>query len=550
MSSKSRQSSESNCQSDSSISNDFNPVERHAEDAVRDLGIEESISQVESNVEEYLEDHVGENECQSVVEPSQLRRDTFLSSVYLLLGLTILQKGLGFVRSVVICRNLSPEQMGQWSMTLTFMETVSPLLILSIPACFGRYFEKYESKRQLKGFIRQSVIVISLCFVTGLGVLFLFRTPIARFIYADSYYTPMLMTGLVVVIPYAIFGVVASILTGLRKSQTRTISEFVSGTMFTLLAVTLVALGGADAYTIAYSFAGAYCIASLFSLLRVRGFYRQLDEDQQPLVWRGTWLRLAPIIVVFWMTDFLTNLFSTIDRYMIINLSPVQFGDPLQQVGNYEAAHVIPLLLSAFMAIVAKVLLPYLSNDWESGNKKLVADKINLSVKLGGIALIAGSTMILWVSGFLFETLFNNKYEGGFQVLPLVIFFYVGIAMSFLLLNYFWCCEKGKYAIFALLAGLVANVITNSILIGTYGIQGAAVGTVVAVATQFLILWVAAWSNGLRADWRTPLIFVAGSVLLISPQVALIGFAAILVFAVSGLMFSPEERAILLRRNA
>lgn len=480
---------------------------------------------------------------------ASLVRDGFAASIYLLVILTILQKGLGFVRSIVVCRHLEPAELGKWSMTLTFMESFVPFLILSIPACFGRYFEHFESRKQLKGFLRQSLLLIGICFPLGLAVLAIFRQPLARLIYGDVAHVPMVWLSLLVVIPFALFGVLVSILTGLRKSQSRTIGEFVNGVSFTALTIGLIFFGHADARSIACAFAGSYTLAGLYVLSRVRRCYATLEPDRVSPDWLSTWKKLTPAIVVFWISDLLTNLFFTVDRYMIINLSPSRFGEPLDQIGNYESAHVMPLLFSTFMAIVAKVLLPYLSKDWESGHRKRVSTKVNLSVKAGGMALLVGSSLFLWISGFLFDTLFHGKYDGGYQVLPWVVYFYVGSAMSFLLLNYFWCIEKGRFAIVSLIGGLVANILVNLLLIEQWGIEGAAMGTAAAVTVQLILLWLTAVRNGLRFDWRLALTMLAASTLLVSAKMAVIGSAAAVLLALGGVLFTPEERGILLGRN-
>lgn len=504
---------------------------------------------LDDQTERPVNDEAGCVELDSAKTAEGLKRDGFAASVYLLVVLTILQKGLGFVRSIVICRHLEPSQLGLWSMTLTFMETFVPLLILSIPACFGRYFEYYEKQGQLKSFIKQSIVLIGICFPLGVALLAIFREPLSQVIYGGVEHAPMLLTSLFVVIPFGVFGVLASMLTGLRKSQARTIGEFVNGTSFTVLAITLVVFGNASAFTIAYAFAGSYAIATLFSLFCVRRIYRSLERSPQALCWRGTWRKLAPIIFIFWLTDFLTNLFFTVDRYMIINFSTSHFGEPLNQVGNYEAAHVMPLLFSSFMAIIAKLLLPYLSRDWEAGHCKRVGTKINLSVKVGGLVLVLGSTGFLWVSDYLFDFLFKGKYAAGQEVLPFIVFFYVGSGMSFLLLNYFWCCEKGKFAILALTCGLVVNIAINAVLIQTYGIMGAAIGTASAVATQFLVLLISASRSGLQFDWRILIVFGTSLVLLLSPHLAIAASALLVVLFAAGLLFNKDERELILHRS-
>ena len=53
------------------------------------------------------------------------------------------------------------------------------------------------------------------------------------------------------------------------------------------------------------------------------------------------------------------------------------------------------MLMVSVSGIVGGILLPYLSHDWEAGARPAVAAKLNLAIKLLGVAMFAGSALVL-----------------------------------------------------------------------------------------------------------------------------------------------------------
>ncbi len=79
--------------------------------------------------------------------PAPLTTDTLVDSVLILLGLTVVQRLIGFVRAVLFCRWLDPGQLGLWDMAFSFLVLAAPLSVLAIPGVFGRYLERYRAAR-------------------------------------------------------------------------------------------------------------------------------------------------------------------------------------------------------------------------------------------------------------------------------------------------------------------------------------------------------------------------------------------------------------------
>ena len=83
-----------------------------------------------------------------------------------MLVMTVLQRLVGFGRGIAFCRWLDPEQLGQWDVAFGFINLAAPLAVLGLPGSFGRYFEYYRQRGQVRLFLRRAT---ALCVVSALA---------------------------------------------------------------------------------------------------------------------------------------------------------------------------------------------------------------------------------------------------------------------------------------------------------------------------------------------------------------------------------------------
>ena len=496
-----------------------------------------------------LEQQVGSAEQLSETdfnsENETSRGDTLLKSMVFLGAITLIQKSLGFFRSVFVCRALAPEEMGTWSMIFTLIETALPLFILSIPACFGRYFETFANKGQLHAFVRQSfAMVLSVFAICSIGVI-LFQSTIAKYVFGSPELTNYVIMALIAVIPFGLFGVGCQMLTALRVSRLSTVGNFIYGFLFTTIAVTLLWVWNASAISMFIAFLTAHLLALAWVGKKLFQTLNSLPKDTTSLKFISTWKMLTPIIFVFWISDFLTNFFFSVDRFMLINLTSDSAMPVLAQIGNYESAHVIPYLFATVTALAARTLLPYLSRDWESKDFDNVHFQVNLSIKIAVLILVTGGLCFLPASNLIFETLFQGKYTAGESIVSYVLFFYVGNAICYLLMNYFWCRQKGGVATVAMLLSLIVNIAANSFLISSMGIAGAAIGTVIAISFQVICLYLLAIKYELKPDYRMITVLALPTMILLGKDYWAGGLIALFVCLAIGLIFTRKEREVL-----
>src|SRR5262249_37561673 len=85
-----------------------------------------------------------------------LRTDALSDSIIVLLILAAVQRIVGFVRGVLVCRWLSPQELGQWDMAFGFLTLGAPLVVLGLPGSFGRYVEYFRQRGQLGRLLRRT----------------------------------------------------------------------------------------------------------------------------------------------------------------------------------------------------------------------------------------------------------------------------------------------------------------------------------------------------------------------------------------------------------
>ena len=86
----------------------------------------------------------------------------------------------------------------------------------------------------------------------------------------------------------------------------------------------------------------------------------------------AVWAKIAPFAAWLLLGSVLTNLFGVVDRYLIIHFSRMSAAEALDAVGNYHSSRVVPLLLVSIAAMLATMIMPHLSHDWEAGRRQLV----------------------------------------------------------------------------------------------------------------------------------------------------------------------------------
>ena len=263
----------------------------------------------------------------------------------------------------------------------------------------------------------------------------------------------------------------------------------------------------------------------------------------QPTPHVAVWAKIAPFAAWVLLGSVLTNLFGVVDRYMIVHFSRMSAAEALDAVGNYHSSRVVPLLLVSIATMLATMITPHLSHDWEAGRREQVAARLRLFLKLFGFALFAGAVAVLLAAPLLFQVALRGKFPGGQAVLPWTLVYCTWFGLSLVAQNYLLCAEKARLASVALFCGLVLNVPLNLVLLPRLGLQGAVLSTAAANALSLGLICLFNRRLGFHLDDGAKLVLVLPMLVCLGPWVALFALVAVAADAVwSDRLLSPEEK--------
>ncbi|MEX2142276.1 MAG: lipopolysaccharide biosynthesis protein [Pirellulales bacterium] len=467
-----------------------------------------------------------------VLRPTLLGGDTLAQSLVALLVLGVAQRIIGFGRSVLVCGWLPPDQLGEWDLANRFFIFAAPLVVLGLPGSFGRYLEHYRQRGVLHYVLLRTIGVCAALAVFAVVAMLAAPEFIAEQVFgrADrASSVALLAIGLVAVIAY---NYLTEMLTALRLVRISSMVQFLNTLAFAALSVVFLALWRLDALAIVLAYAGSCLLLVLAAIVWLAMHWSQLPRDGAHVPRGEMWRKLMPFAVWVWVTNLLYNLFEVIGRYMLLHVGNLPNAQAL--VGQYHSAQVIPVLIVSVASLLAGMILPHLSRDWEWGDRGRVSDTLNLTLKLLGLATFAGSLLVLLAAPLLFDLAWQGKYAEGLTLLPLALASCGWLALSTVAQMYLWCAERATLGCVSLAIGLVTNILLNLALIPAYGLPGAVIAT---ATSNFAVLGIVLALNrglGMRVQHATALVGLLPLALLLGSWVAL----AVLALTVLGLLTS------------
>jgi polysaccharide transporter, PST family len=469
--------------------------------------------------------------------------DSLVHSVVLVLALTAVQRVVGFFRAVLFCRWMDVEQLGLWDMAFAFLMFAGPLAVMSLPGAFGRYAEYYRLRGQLRAFLRRTSAACAFMLSATVAVIVLNQNGFSRLIFGSSSQADLVLFVVACLITVVIYNYFFSLLTALRKVRLAAAMEFINGVLFAALGVVLLLAWRNNAASAVVAYTGS----SLLSIIAVSWWVKQAGQaspvNAEPLPQRTMWSKLIPFTAWIMAINLLTNLFGVADRYMIIHFAPGGSENALSLVGQYHSSRVVPLLLVSIASMMATILLPHLSHDWESGRRDMVSSRLNLFLKLMAYALMAASCGVLVIAPWLFKVAFQGKFAYGMAVLPWTLTYCIWFGVAIVAQQYLWCAERAGRVGLALGAGLALNVVLNLLLLPKLGLLGAVIAAAAANLVALLLILLLSRLAGFHLHRGLLIIIGAATTVGFGPMPVA---AALLVIAWATIrtkqILSPEEK--------
>lgn len=483
---------------------------------------------------------------ESAVVPTRrgFRTDTLAQSVMVLLVMAALQRIIGFVRGVLVCRWLAPDELGQWDMAFGFLTLAAPLTVLGLPGSFGRYVEYFRQRGQLRTLVRRTALACLILTALSVCAISLLRTQFSQLVFGQTGDTQLVLAMALALVAVIAYNFLTELLNALRMARVNAVVQFFNSLAFAGLSILLLLTWQREATSLVTAY-GLSCLLLIGGMLWFLGRqWHELppDEAVSPHTTSNSfWSRLLPFAAWIWVTNLLYNLFDVVDRYMIVHTS--RAADPLAEIGNYHSSRIVPLLLVSISTLMGTMLLPHLSHDWEAGRRGAVSARMNLALKLLGLLLFTGSIVILLASPWLFGIAFKGKFAGGMAVLPWTLTYCMWFGMATMAQMYLWCAERARLGCAALLTGLITNVVLNTILLPRYGLLGAVWATSAANAVALLLIYRFDMWKGMKLQRSVLLVSLLPITLGFGAWVALAALSAVAIAAIfTNQIFDVEER--------
>ncbi len=437
----------------------------------------------------------------------------------ILIVVTLVQRSVGFGRGILFCRWLSPETLGQWELTFSFLLLAAPLAVLGVPGSFGRYLEHFRQRGHLHTFLRRTILWTVVCSLLAIGVILWFA-PWFSYLLFSNYESVNLVRGIAVCLASIILHhTLTSLLTALRLFRVVSAINFAQSMLFASLAISLLWFD-TSVTSILIGYGVACLISSFGAILWIWPELKEIDRPIEPLSQRNFWPQLMRFAFFVWLSNLLAHLFAVIDRYMLMHYSGLTDLEAQIQVGHYHSSRIVPLLLISFADLLSGLVMPHLSSDWEAGRREQVGKQLNLSLKLTGLGMLGFGVCVLLFAPLLFDVILQGKYNNGLVVLPWTLAGCVWYGVYALAQNYLWCAEKARLATLPLAIGLVINIGLNLVLLPMWGLYGAVAAT--AIASLFVLVSILLLSRpyGLPLDRGTWLTVLTPASLAAGPAVA------------------------------
>ncbi|HBJ34023.1 MAG TPA: spore cortex protein [Planctomycetaceae bacterium] len=411
--------------------------------------------------------------------------DSLAGGMLMMLGLTLVQRALGFFRGIWFCRMMDDTSVGQWAMAFGFLILIAPVMMLGLSGAMPRFVERYRQAGQLPAFIKRvmlgawvggALVFLAMAIAPQAFGWLVFRSPSDNLLIASLAFAILTLFA---------FNFTLDLVSSLRQVRLNSIMQFIQGVGFTASSIVALAYGG-GVVSLLICFGGATIVGMLPGLWILRKGWGGLPVGTTPLDSRSMWKSLLPYAMALWTINLLTNLFELADRYMILHYTAG--GEAIAQaaVGQYHSGRLVPTLIGNIALMYAGILMPYLAADWEAGRRREAVGALRRTLMIATIFFTAGAAITLMFAPWIFGTLLQGRYGEGLRLMPHAFVICIWGSLISLGQLHVWLNERGKWIGCALGVGIVINLVLNYLWLPSFGLDGAVWATVVSTGVVLI----------------------------------------------------------------
>jgi O-antigen/teichoic acid export membrane protein len=388
---------------------------------------------------------------------------------------------IGYIFFWILARWLGADGVGVFSTAWT---------ILMIGAVFGKLgFDTSIVKfiagsigkgnyHHVKSIYKHSISIVSITSFISAAILFAFAEPVSNLFFESDNYTNVVRIIAVTIIPMSLLNINAESMKALKRITAFSIFQNGSMYLMTLFVLFLLMQNGLNNTTSIYSLFVGISILLIISLFVIHSFLKNLHAKTSR---KDTYqFKLKSTINISLPMMFTNSLFLIMSWMDILMLSAFRTD---AEVGIYNTSLKISAVISVALIAINSIALPKYAELFEQNNRKGFRKIVKQTSFLNfGISLPAFLMIVLFPSFLL--GIFGEEFIIGKTSLIILAIGQIFSAFSGSTIHVMNMTGREKQARNILLTTAILNLVLNYFLIPIYGINGAAIATMIST-----VLW-------------------------------------------------------------
>ncbi|MFH1685497.1 MAG: flippase [Candidatus Micrarchaeota archaeon] len=420
-----------------------------------------------------------------IEELSENTKEVAKGSIWGLSG-NLLLKLVSFFYAIVIARLVSQDDIGIFYLTLGILQIISMFSYLGLPFSLQRYVPFYESRKELgkaKYLLKLSyliVILASIFFIAGLWI----SADFIGELYQNSILSESIRLFSVYLFLYGVSVVQITYLQGRTAIRSMQLAYNVQNVSKLLLTILFFYLMGPSVFTLIYAFLASFAISDLVSLFLLYRRSRDLPKASQPISNKELFREVMPLGLIVSVIASITVFVQAADKILLGYLLP----NSMDIVGVYGIATAFSMLLFVFPSAIGMIFLPIISRLVGKNDLSQIRATTETAMRWAFLISIPVAIIIISFSEGMLGIFYGEPYR--VAAIAMSIFTLAVLVKSFSLMLSLALAAMRKIKLelkITLILGIV-NVIFNVLLIPSYGMEGAAIASLIAFITTFFLL--------------------------------------------------------------
>jgi O-antigen/teichoic acid export membrane protein len=398
---------------------------------------------------------------------------------------TVLPRMLSFLLVPIYTDVLPKEEYGEISVIFAYFVLFNVILAYGMETSFFRFYHKEKKPQEVTSTSTISLLISSLLFF---GIGFLTKDYISAITQIPLRYIKLviwiLLFDALAIIPFAWLRAIEK---PMRYAAIKIFNVAIGLGLNVFFLIYLESLAEENSFfqqlyipdfEIAYVFI-ANLIASLLTLLLVTPFYFKIKFNFNTTLWKRMMNYGLPVLIA----GIAFSINEVFDRIMLDYLLPQDIAKG--EIGAYSACYKLALFMTLFATAFRLGIEPFFFSHSENKNAKHTYAQItDYFVVFGSIILLV---VMVFIDPLKLLIIQNKEYWEAMEIVPIILLANLFLGIYHNLSVWYKITDRTKMGGYISIAGAIATIILNIVLIPIIGYKGSAIATLVAYGIMMVL---------------------------------------------------------------